>query len=214
MGLTLWWWPWAVHCVHFALPVTLVLISPKNCFFAHISVSHSSKTKNSYLRENETVTKHSLFCRLLLVFHYEKNVEKVCADDCKVECEYCGPTNLEKYWGPTQLSKLKAMDGTGLGGRKITWVLRCAATCIPNARPQNRNVSITINLFSFQPTKFVLTRVSKIYQSTWLFFPQWWLCQQGGSWRQGGRQGRLQSGLGGTQTASTPSRQVKLKNPK
>ena len=54
-------------------------------------------TKNSYLRKNETVTRRSLFCRLLLLFHYEENVEKVCADDCKVEREYCGPTNLEEY---------------------------------------------------------------------------------------------------------------------
>ena len=165
-----------------------------------------------FWEKNETVTRRSLLCRLLLVFHYEENVEKVCADDCKVECEYCGPTNLEEYWGQNQINKFKAMDGAG--EKKITWVFRCAATCIPNARPQNRNVSITINLFSFHPTKLVQTRVLKIYQSTWLSFPQWWLCQQGGSWRQGGRQGRLQSGLGGTQTASTPSGQVELKNPK
>lgn len=39
-------------------------------------------------------TRNSLFCWLLLLFHYEENVEKVCADDCKVEPEYCGPTNL------------------------------------------------------------------------------------------------------------------------
>ena len=45
--------------------------------------------------------------------------------------------------------------------KKITWVFRCAATCIPNARPQNRNVSITINLFSFQSTRREFRKFTK-----------------------------------------------------